>query len=580
MRSRIGWAAAAAAVALVGAIPALWGRPSPDVAWFFYLADRMLQGERLYRDVVEVNPPLIVWLNLPVAALARAAAVPAEMVYGAALLVLIGVSLALAARLLPEEEPWRAPGVRPVALLLGLVVLLPLAGEDFGEREHLLLILTLPYTLLVIARAGGRSPGRGLALAVGVMAGVGFTLKPYFVPLWLALEAYLVRARPAPPWRRPETVAVVGVGLLYGAAVLLFTPEYFDLARTFGGLYWSYLRGPLWLTAFLGEGSALPLLALLAFAVLYRRDPGGHVWRVFAIAVGAAVLSALLQGKGWRYHFYPAMGYGLLLLAAMGWGARRPLERMAQQLYAAACVAAVFTAVALTLLQSGYPQHSATSPSLRRGSGLLGAEPRAPPAGAGRQCAGAVEQHGVGVSAGHQHRARGGRRDFRVSGCCPALYMSELRADAPIRFRNGSAMSAQERYLGEAVVEDMERRPPEVLVELRPGPDQRKRSGSGGSTTWNTSDETLGFASWLARYGFAGDVGEYRLYRRGAVAAAVPDETDPTASGTLAAGWDGTRGIQLDREGLLGAVLLIPTWLVALRRERGAPTGPVSTPRV
>ena len=579
MRSRIGWAAAAAAIALVGAIPALWGRPSPDVAWFFYLADRMLQGERLYRDVVEVNPPLIVWLNLPVAALARAAAVPAEMVYGAALLVLIGVSLALAARLLPEEEPWRAPGVRPVALLLGLVVLLPLAGKDFGEREHLLLILTLPYTLLVIARAGGRSPGRALALAVGVMAGVGFTLKPYFVPLWLALEAYLVRARPSPPpWRRPETVAVVGVGLLYGAAVLLFTPEYFDLARTFGGLYWSYLRGPLWLTAFLGEGSALPLLALLAFAVLYRRDPGGHVWRVLAIAVGAAVLSALLQGKGWRYHFYPAMGYGLLLLAAMGWGARRPLERMAQQVYAAACVAAVFTAVALTLLQSGYPQHSATSPSLRRRSGLLGAEPRAPPAGPGRQCAGAVEQHGVGVSAGHQHRARVVVAISESLAAPGALHERAARRSAdPLPQRVGDVGSGTVSGRGGGG----------GYGATAAGGAGRAAAGSGPASVRDPAARLPGillrdsrFRELAGGYGFAGDVGEYRLYRRGAVAAAVPDETDPTASGTLAAGWDGTRGIQLDREGLLGAVLLIPTWLVALRRERGAPTGPVSTPRV
>ena len=543
MRSRVAWAAAAAAIALVGAIPALLGRPSPDVAWFFYLADRMLDGERLYRDVVEVNPPLIVWLNLPVAALGRAAAVPMELVYGAALLGLIGVSLALAGRLLPDEGPWPAPGARHAALLLGLVVLLPLAGKDFGEREHLLLILTLPYTLLVIARAGGRSPGRALALGVGVMAGVGFTLKPYFLPLWLALEAYLVRARPSPPpWRRPEAVAVVGVALLYGAAVLLFTPEYFDLARMFGRLYWSYLRGPLWLTALLGEGSALPLLALLAFAVLYRRDPGGHVWRVLAIAVGAAVLSALLQGKGWRYHFYPAMGYGLLLLAAMGWGARRPLGRVAQQLYAAACVAAVDHRGRPDAAPERLPQHGAAGPPLRRGSRLRGAEPRAPQAGAGRQRAGAVEQHGVGVSAGHQHADSGGRRDFPSLWLLPALYMSELRADAPIRFRDAAAMSPQERYLREAVVEDLERRPPEMLVELRPGPDRR--------------------AFGIRRLDYLGYFAEIRAFERsrratasramwasivsigrGAATGRAPDQLAATASGALAAGWDGARGV-------------------------------------
>ena len=556
MRSRIAWAAAAAAaaIALVGAIPALLGRPSPDVAWFFYLADRMLDGERLYRDVVEVNPPLIVWLNLPVAALGRAAAVPMELVYGAALLGLIGVSLALAGRLLPEEGPWPAPGARHAALLLGLVVLLPLAGKDFGEREHLLLILTLPYTLLVIARAGGRSPGPSLALAVGVMAGVGFTLKPYFLPLWLALEAYLVRGRPSPPpWRRPEAVAVVGVALLYGAAVLLFAPEYFALARTFGSLYWSYLRGPLWLTALLGEGSALPLLALLAFGVLYRRDPGGHVWRVLALAVGTTLLSALLQGKGWRYHFYPAMGYGLLLLAAMGWGARRPLGSLAQQLYAAACVAAVVTASALALLQSGYrstapraprydadPDFAALSRELRR---------QAPGGSVLVLSSNMASAFPLVTTDGLRWASR-----FPSLWLLPALYMSELRSDAPIRYREPSAMSPQERYLGEAVAEDME--------AAAAGCAGRAAAGAGPARVRDSPARLSGVLqprSTLSRRSRA-----LRLRRRrGRVSALSAGRGDRSragfmarhaASGALAAGWDGARGIAVDRDALLGDV--------------------------
>src|SRR3974377_1165239 len=34
-----------------------------DIAWLLYVASRWLAGRELYVDVVEVNPPLIVWIS-------------------------------------------------------------------------------------------------------------------------------------------------------------------------------------------------------------------------------------------------------------------------------------------------------------------------------------------------------------------------------------------------------------------------------------------------------------------------------------------------------------------------------------
>ena len=47
----------------------LWkvvGQPiSADVAWFLHVAQRVLDGARLYVDVIEINPPLVAWLSMP-----------------------------------------------------------------------------------------------------------------------------------------------------------------------------------------------------------------------------------------------------------------------------------------------------------------------------------------------------------------------------------------------------------------------------------------------------------------------------------------------------------------------------------
>ena len=42
-----------------------------DIAWLLYVARRWLAGKELYVDVIEVNPPLIIWLSALPLTLAR-----------------------------------------------------------------------------------------------------------------------------------------------------------------------------------------------------------------------------------------------------------------------------------------------------------------------------------------------------------------------------------------------------------------------------------------------------------------------------------------------------------------------------
>ena len=33
-----------------------------DIAWLLYVARKWMEGKQLYIDLVEINPPLIIWL--------------------------------------------------------------------------------------------------------------------------------------------------------------------------------------------------------------------------------------------------------------------------------------------------------------------------------------------------------------------------------------------------------------------------------------------------------------------------------------------------------------------------------------
>ncbi len=80
-----------------------------DVAGHLVAARRVLAGESLYTDYLEMNPPLIIGLYLPAALLAAGMSVPLVMAARLLALLIIGLSLAL------SWPCWAVfcPGLRP-----------------------------------------------------------------------------------------------------------------------------------------------------------------------------------------------------------------------------------------------------------------------------------------------------------------------------------------------------------------------------------------------------------------------------------------------------------------------------------
>ena len=118
-----------ASVLLVGLamVAELRGPLNGDAHWILTMAGRLLTGEHLYRDILEINPPLIVWLQVPIVWAARAAGCAPAAVYRGVVVALCVGAAALSARLLarsrfaarhPVLKSWTAPALVFVLLLL------------------------------------------------------------------------------------------------------------------------------------------------------------------------------------------------------------------------------------------------------------------------------------------------------------------------------------------------------------------------------------------------------------------------------------------------------------------------------
>ena len=113
-------------------------------------ARRMLAGERLYTDLIDLNPPFVFWLSEPAILISRLGVDPADVLRVMVLLIL-GAMLVLAWPLTRD-----APALRAGFVLFAFAI--PLG--HFAEREHLIFGLMVPAlcALWLAARRAGRRP--------------------------------------------------------------------------------------------------------------------------------------------------------------------------------------------------------------------------------------------------------------------------------------------------------------------------------------------------------------------------------------------------------------------------------------
>lgn len=312
----LGWLAMLPAL---GFLPIVLAPPlNHDVAAVLDFSARMLAGERLYSQLIDVNPPLIFLLNLPAALLARWTPLDATQALLLCLLLLCAGVWRLCAALRRERE--EGPAERAVLGAL-LPLLLLCAGYDFGQREQIMAIAALPYLFLAERRIQGLRTAAGPWLAAVLMAALGFALKPHFLAVPALVEAVVLlarRDRPEAALRDPAPWAMAGIWLLYLGAIPVFFPDYFGHVVPLVWDWYVDLGGVPWWRVLLTEvmgSAAVMTLGLGALAVL---GPGaGWLPRLLAAAMAGGMAAAIVQHKGWSYHLVPVWIWGGLACGVM-----------------------------------------------------------------------------------------------------------------------------------------------------------------------------------------------------------------------------------------------------------------------
>lgn len=282
---------------------------SSNTGWLITNCRRFLDGAALYRDIIETNPPMAIFVHLPAALVERWTGLPAEQVFTAMVFVAAIGSAVFFSRCVMAAEP-RLRLILP--LTLAVLLIAPLS--TFDEREHVALILTLPILGVAILRSHGQRISWWIMIAAGLAAGIAPMIKPHFA-LGIA-GAYLALAvlqRRPWPLLSPEALIAAGLTLAYGVVTLMYIPAYaHDVVPMLLDLY-RPMKKPFWYMLFL-----VPTLCwAIGVAALWFATKGKLFTPLNTVLLAASagyLIGFIDQGRGWDYQMYPALGLLMLVV--------------------------------------------------------------------------------------------------------------------------------------------------------------------------------------------------------------------------------------------------------------------------
>ncbi|MCF8145006.1 MAG: hypothetical protein K9N21_13905 [Deltaproteobacteria bacterium] len=275
-----------------------------DPAQYLYAAELWWDGGSLYRDFVDTNPPFVIFFSLPPVLLSRLTSMAVDTALWIYSLSWIVLSLAILRVLL--NRVWSVDSARIVHMFWFIMALVMLSPSDdvFGQREHMSLILLLPYLTAAALHEQGQPLGRGSAVWIGILASWGVLLKPYLAVVPCGVEIYLAVARR--DWKslfRPESLTIAASIAVYLAVVVLYTPDYFRYAGYAAETLWAYnWKGNMPVRAL---EKAMPLvLAAVAVLMLGERRDAAFL-RLLWLAALLFYVPVVVYGKYWCHHLFP-----------------------------------------------------------------------------------------------------------------------------------------------------------------------------------------------------------------------------------------------------------------------------------
>jgi hypothetical protein len=293
-----------------------------DTSWLIDVGERVLSGQKLYRDVIDNNPPMSIYLYFPGILAAKALGIASETGVILQGLAVTFLSVTLIMHMSTRSSLFKShiEQLGWVAALSYSFLLLPV--DSALQREYFAVLLIFPFLFSMMRRATNEAfTSLPLQIIIGLLAGLGSSIKPHFVlPIATSAIVCAIYMRSWRPVFAIEALVAATIFIVYFISFLLFFSDYFETVwpmvqvaylpatRSFSTLIgrsdiqFAFIIISIMLLLFVSNKIKINIIilisGLLSFAIISFAQTKGfyyHLLPVFMIAVPVFILVIFQQ---------------------------------------------------------------------------------------------------------------------------------------------------------------------------------------------------------------------------------------------------------------------------------------------
>lgn len=292
------------------------GEINHDCAMYVFGGNLILEGKVPYDDFIELNPPLIFYLNVVPAFVSKLSGIaPAASFMLCVWLFLFCLTGLAAVMLLRHQDADESVLFPPLIFSLSFFNFLVAEWGDYGQRHQLAAMGISLFFIVRYLRWRSLEVPAAFAIISGVTYGLMIALVPHYALITIATEAvFIARAKRIRHVLSAEVISAAAVLLAYTAHFLLLPAvarNYFftRLLPMISVGYQSYNRGSDMLTSF---PFVIGVLPLLIFSLWNARKLRSSFTTLLTAWCAAGYVVVLVQLKGWFNHYIPMFAGALM----------------------------------------------------------------------------------------------------------------------------------------------------------------------------------------------------------------------------------------------------------------------------
>jgi hypothetical protein len=263
-----------------------------------------LAGGSYVTDFFDTSPPMILYLFIPPVLLAKYLSLDIFLAFRIYIFSLVLCSTLLCRSLSNVIFSTHDRKLNAIFAFTIAFLCLLLPSHELGQRDYLLVTLSLPYFFTVSLYLQNSAVKPLTGIFVGILAGLGIGIKPFFIITPILVELYVMGYKKNIfACLRPESITIFAILAIYTVIALLVNPDYFQIMVPYSiRNYYSGVAVP-WSKIIFSPICILSYLVIIFAMIIYRHlERYKILTAVMCIGLISFVLIYIMQRVEFYYH--------------------------------------------------------------------------------------------------------------------------------------------------------------------------------------------------------------------------------------------------------------------------------------